>query len=91
MLNLKQEGVLAMSKRWQDLVQKSAAQSSAAGSGGYWLGSAAVAIVGGGYVVYRLWDKYPFGAAVAAVIFVLIGVYDLRLWWAKRRAVRKRR
>ncbi|WP_461213928.1 hypothetical protein [Lacticaseibacillus sp. GG6-2] len=80
-----------MNKKWQQMVQNSANQSSAAGSGGYWLGSAVVALAGGGYVVYRLWDKYPAGAVVAALIFVLIGVYDLRMVLAKRHANRRRR
>ena len=80
-----------MSKKWQDVAQRSASQSSAAGSGGYWLGSAVVALGGGGYVVYHLWDKYPLGAAVLGVVFALVGIYDIRLVIAKRHANRKRR
>lgn len=45
-----------MKEKFQHMMETSAKQSSASGSLSYWIGSAVVALGGGGYVAYRLWE-----------------------------------
>lgn len=81
-----------MKEKFQHMMETSAKQSSASGSLSYWIGSAVVALGGGGYVAYRLWElDHTLGAGLAALVFVLVGIYDLRMVFHKRVANRKRR
>lgn len=79
-----------MKEKFRQMMATSAKQSNASSSTSYWVGSAVVALGGGGYVAYRLWEMgHTAGAILAGLVFLLVGIYDLRMVLHKRIATRK--
>lgn len=81
-----------MKEKFRQMMETSAKQSTSSGSLSYWIGSAIVALAGGSYVAYRLWIlDHTIVAGLVLVIFLLVGIYDVRMVLHKRVAKRKRR
>lgn len=81
-----------MKEKFRQMMETSAKQSNSSSSLSYWIGSAVVSLGGGGYVAYRLWEMgHTIGAVLAGIVFLLVGIYDLRMVLHKKIATRKRR